>query len=1241
MVRKKLIQELFKEIYGPRDGPLEEFLGNPYVEYLSGVLVPSSYNELKIEESFKDKQIDKKYLKDYSEDDNSDDFYGEDYDEELPSQLDPRFRTKSFGLSFILESVHPCLDICITWARYFEKNKVWMRKPYYYTIRYELDDDEFPINISESSDGEINLHVKKVKLNSNKYRITISLVNNLNHNSKSIDISKCIFQPSIRIIKNEESEFPNISELEKKEELFFVHRNRPIKAIGHMCSVVWDDIDYINKFENFLWDDGLYFIDKGIDLTEFLKPNLRTEFVPIHSVPLPSFDPIDSKEFNANELSECWDNDTLRNYLSPLIDSYETWINEEQRPQLKDLTEWGDIPDKILKNQESALDRIKSGIDILTSDEDEYAKLAFCFANKAIDLQYKWKKDESKNSNEDFKWRVFQLAFFLMSIESIVNEQSEFRNTLDLLWISTGGGKTEAYLGIMAFTIAYRRLTKPNSGGVSILSRYTLRLLTIQQFRRTLSLVMACEFLRVSSFKSLSGWRPKNCSMDDDWLYGKIRISIGMWVGSNVTPNHLRGDGAALDLLSNYSLNQADGLDRGNPAQVMRCPACGNWISIPSGGLPKNKDTKIHIVLKKGELFNKNELIESIKNLSFVDDVSYTDTNHSQNFFTLSICFHEENIIEKHFEKIFNQFEQHAVDIASINKYHLGYFKTVEEINRQNNVKDVDFGVFCTNPSCDLNNNVSWEESPLGFDNDSFVIENILPFNRNSRIPISAYTVDEQIYCRLPTIIISTADKIAQLPFEPLISSIFGNVSVYNKYYGYCRDATALKNLKETSSDSLNEIIPITPFSSIDLIIQDELHLIDGPLGSLFGLYEIAVSSLIQENGGNPKYIASSATIKNAKQQCNLLFARDTFQFPPHGLDINDNFFVKEESFDNAWNEKNSGRIYLGVYSPGRGPMTPQVRLWSNLFHNVYENKDYEYIKYYWTLVGYYNAMRELGGGLSLYREDIPDRLKEFSKRDLRKGEIIELSSRIPSTEIPLELNKLELDGRNRIPNFNAIFTTSMFGTGVDVSHLSLMIVNGQPKTTGTYIQTTGRIGRNRGGLVLTFFKAGRARDLNHYESFSTYHYNLQLGVEPVSVSPFSKGTLDIAAAAVMVGFLRNSRVLSPKWAEDSASCILDDGDKGMENFRRMLNERLVYIGVRDPNDVEDYIKSQEHRWVNMVTKEEYKFKEKLHPKSRADLQYNVLLGDSAHEYDENLKVIFNNVPNSLRNIEDSTGFWV
>ena len=280
----------------------------------------------------------------------------------------------------------------------------------------------------------------------------------------------------------------------------------------------------------------------------------------------------------------------------------------------------------------------------------------------------------------------------------------------------------------------------------------------------------------------------------------------------------------------------------------------------------------------------------------------------------------------------------------------------------------------------------------------------------------------------------------------------------------------------------------------------------------MFGLYEAIVDAIIKVSGGSPKFIASTATIKNAQNQVKMLFAKNLFQFPPYGLDIDDSFFVKEISFNEGWHKTQPGRIYMGIYAPGMGPMTPPIRIWSRALKVPNDNLDSPELKYFWTLVGYFNAIRELGGGRALYREDIEERINDISKetvRNLDQERVVELSSRIESTKVPLVLSELENDGimgHDQVHPFNdAIFTTSMFGTGVDISHLSMMIVNGKPKTTGSYIQATGRIGRSHGGLVITFLRAGRPRDLSHYEMFCAYHQRIHLGVEPVSVSPILK----------------------------------------------------------------------------------------------------------------------------------------
>ena len=495
------------------------------------------------------------------------------------------------------------------------------------------------------------------------------------------------------------------------------------------------------------------------------------------------------------------------------------------------------------------------------------------------------------------------------------------------------------------------------------------------------------------------------------------------------------------------------------------------------------------------------------------------------------------------------------------------------------------------------------------------------------------------------------------MAFEPRAASLFGNVTKYNKYYGYYREDLLPKN---STKASLDTFVKVPEFKSPDLIIQDELHLMDGPLGSLFGLYETMVDAIIKNNGGNPKYIASTATINNADKQVSNLFSKKLFQFPPAGLTIDDSFFVKEGKFDEGFNEKNPGRLYMGIYTPGKGQLTPLVRLWSRMFKTSKELENEELISKYWTLVGYFNAIRELGGAIALYNEDIRVRLKTITKmeldelnnlddeefeldvRKLNSENMLELSSRIDSTQLPLILDELERDGKNnKKPDFDAIFTTSMFGTGVDISHLSLMIMAGQPKTTGDYIQATGRIGRDNGGLIVTLFRAGTPRNLNHYELFSSYHSRIHLDVEPVSVSPFSKGALDKGLGPSTVAFLRNSSNLNVDWFNDNGKSITKkDAEKDLKLLKTLIEKRLKNSRVSNDKILE-IIKSFDdnmEKWKNLAKQEgELRYNE-YNPFN--GLKYNVVLGDLAHE-SEDLDVVYENAPQSLREIEETIGFWV
>jgi len=1271
-MREEFIKELIKEVFGPRKGAEEEINQDPWDEYLTGVLIPQKF-EPKSDDGAKDPDSESTRAGgDLNPDDNSTD---EDIDATVPSELDPRMRIKSCGISFIIEATNPVFKVCTTWGRYFkikDKEKdgenLWKRKSYYDINEITFDNSESeikpPIELDNvENDGNILLYVKKTLLKGDKYHITVNIVNDLdlNQDDKKFkpDVFSCIFQPSIRINLSDEQQLPDLDQINEEEnELDFIYRNRPFKALGHMCSVLWHDIDYMDKFDvDFLWPDGSSHFEEKEELKDFIQPHLRSEFVPLYPMPLSSFKlPEDENDpdLSAKTLSEIWSDSEFDQILVPILKKYEEWINSNVKEKEELPDKYKNIATNLINKQFKALERIKMGLNTLKSSS--VAKLAFCFANRCIYQQHEW-----STGNGEFIWRPFQLAFFLMTIESIVNEDSEDRNTLDLLWISTGGGKTESYLAIMAFTMALRRINSLNShnietgAGTSIISRYTLRLLTVQQFRRTIKLITAAEYLRVSPCsEGYIGWRPDSCNIDGDWIYGSVRFSAGMWVGSAVSPLHLRGDNQAISLLREGNGKDEDDNNSSEPAQVIKCPVCDSWLTIPKTGLPK-EDNKLHFVVKSsGSPLEMSNILKNLKETKhFIGEATLSNKNHEDGYYTLSLIFTDQNIEKKEIDELWDELKD-TFEIASLNLYRQGYFGSIKDLAR-NQVRNEysDFEIWCPNPECNLNN-ASWKEGvPLEHEKSSFhfpdgnferIIES--PFISGTRIPIPAYTVDEQIYSRCPTVIISTADKIARLAFEPRAASMFGNINKYNKFYGYHRDTLFPENATESSKE---HDMSVDPFKAPDLIIQDELHLIDGPLGSLFGLYEAVVEGIIKKIGGNPKYIASTATIKNAEEQVNFLFSKDLFQFPPYGLDIDDSFFVREESPESAWDEGKRGRIYVGIYAPGRGPMTPQVRLWSRILKTSNEHRNEENILYYWTIVGYYNAIRELGGGGALYREDIEERLKTISggsPRILNHDFTVELSSRMPSTTIPLILSDIERDGKRNTgesPNYDAIFTTSMFGTGVDISHLSMMVVNGQPKTTGSYIQATGRIGRSRGGLVVTFLKAGRPRDLSHYETFPSYHYRIHMRIEPVSVSPFSKGALWKAMGSSAVAFLRNAYNMHLKWYDKDGTIITEDNaDDDIEYLYNYMESRLNYIYRGDKAPVAfalKYLKTQIGRWKKIASNvEELKFNEYSmwhEPRS------NVILGDPQHEHRDDIETVFKNVPQSLREIEETTGFWV
>ena len=1363
-LRKNMVEELMKEVQGPRYGVNEVIAFDPWNEYISGIVIPQSWqNNTKSSAASPDVENIVDIEDGLGEDNNGDSDINSSF---TSSALDPRSMIKSFGVSFSMDKPNPKFSICATWGRYFPDEEsetafridgkevktdsketngedIWKRYSFGEIFEIEINEDEVEDSTIRKNhakkneliiekilkdvesekeiedpekDGFVKIYIKRLKMSDNLYTFSIYMINELNYTQKEndfhADVDKCLFQPSIRLISSEKIKTQDRDILnESEKELDFLYRFKPTISTGHMCSSIWKDIDYSDKIDlEQLWPDYSIRLEKNPEYEKFKTPDLRTEFIPLYPVTLPNFenDQINVDDFKAEELANK-SPEEIYDTLIQLPKIYEEWINKniEEKKNIEDKYE--DTANKLIEDEKQALLRMKKGIKLIRDEDLVYT--SFCFANKTIALQNNWGND----SKREFKWRPFQIAFFLMNLEDIFYEDAKNKETMDLLWIPTGGGKTEAYLGIMAFTIALRRLkayfNEETGAGTSIISRYTLRLLTVQQFRRTLKMITAAEYLRIDQSNKEIGWRPKYSKIKGNWIYGSTRFSTGLWVGGGVSPLHLLKKGGAMDLLKGKDVKSA--YSPGEPAQILKCPVCGSWLSVPKTGL-SDKINKLHIVLEAGNLSEfdiekiLNELFEENEKINFK---SINSDNHKKSFFTASFEIIDKFSRKQYEEELIEPILEYGIEVASLSSYNIGYFTSLNKISRKvrDAEGDFDFEIWCTNPECDLNN-VHWEEGDpypsseeADFPDGNYKRDIESPFEDSTRMPIPAYIIDDQIYNRCPTVIISTADKIARLAFEPKASAIFGNVNAYNKYYGYNRNGDFPKG----SVNVLAYNKQIKPLKAPDLVIQDELHLIEGPLGSLFGLYESMVSAIIEKQGGNPKYIASTATISNAQKQVDLLFSKKLYQFPPHGLDITDNFFVKDYDNEEAWNEEKPGRLYLGVYAPGKGPMTPQVRLWGRMLKTSEDNLDDPLLKNFWTVVGYYNSIKELGGALAMYRDDIKNRMRniidlDYSKkvdevplllnreeiadyygnlessieedtfsitdmnsikeeislendklkkdvekhRQLNEDDKEELSSRIDSTELPIILDNLERDGLNDIPKFDAIFTTSMFGTGVDISHLSLMIMTSQPKTTGSYIQATGRIGRKNGGLIVDFLKSGRPRDLNHYEMFPSYHSRIYLDVEPVSVSPFSRGCLARGLGPSVVAFLRNAFDLKVKWQENDGKIIIrnENSKEDINYVYNFLKDRLSNMETVEIDSISPILKYLERcikDWENIAKSIENDKRLQMYEYYALKPRQNVVLGDSGHENNDNLKVVYSNAPQSLRDVEETITFWV
>ena len=900
----------------------------------------------------------------------------------------------------------------------------------------DVDVDEIPVKLT----------ALRRKIENDVYSITVMFVNPKESDSSTVNPKACVFQPKLRVSSDDNefvfedistySEYGNDDAEERSNRLLY--RKKKVYGYGLGTSTDWE-ID-----ENGIgWLENEFFPQTEVPAMEFNLDKDKSK-VPSHVLSMKQL----------SDLGKYSKDDVIAG-LKLFVSEYGAWI-DELSGQTFEIKAMQETAERHIKDCRVSFDRMMNGIAILESNS--LAWDSFRLANRAMymqrvqlfiqtvlsdkdrydgdetletvleDLEYTDTesaiKDLLKNVNStavfgDPSWRPFQLAFLLMSIKSITLDNSDDsnpeRDLVDLIWFPTGGGKTEAYLGLTAFTIFYRRLAhKETSDGTTVIMRYTLRLLAAQQFTRAATLICACEYIRNDSSK---GKRSKYPAYD----LGEERITIGLWIGGNHTPNRNQGDkSAAKECLDELRLSNIKDLqykkDKYNKFQVLKCPWCGTKLT--------------------------KEIVEN----HIVGDWGYQmDSKH-------------------HF-----------------------YLK-------------------CTNQSCCFN---------------------------DQKLPIQI--VDEELYSAPPTLLFGTVDKFAMMAWKKEVGSFF-------------------------AVDSANR--------APELIIQDELHLISGPLGTMVAMFETAIDYLCQKKGVKPKIVASTATIRRAKEQCAALYNRDVAQFPSPGLDADDSYFAREAVI----NHENGkyGRLYIGLMSSGKTKAMMEVRTIASLMQTIHKMPLEDEIKdKFWTLTTYFSSLRDLGKCRTLAEDDIKDAITRQAQRlgtkqDSRTRVFYapdELTSRASTTELNETLDKLEktqYTSENKKKASHLLLATNMISVGIDVARLNVMLLVGQPKLTSEYIQASSRVGRSFPGVAFTMYDASKSRDRSHFEQFKQYHESFYRYVEPTGATPFSKPARDRSLKALLVAMIRN--------AEPSLSSEKDAAIFTKEAYADVIEEIKSYIVERSIN---------------------------------------------------------------------------
>ena len=445
----------------------------------------------------------------------------------------------------------------------------------------------------------------------------------------------------------------------------------------------------------------------------------------------------------------------------------------------------------------------------------------------------------------------------------------------------------------------------------------------------------------------------------------------------------------------------------------------------------------------------------------------------------------------------------------------------------------------------------------------------------HNNIPFSC--VDDDLYLHPPTVLLATVDKFVQFSKNPWAKSIDNDESsdIARKYNA--------RTMLAFNQDKNNSRPP-------DLIIQDELHLLTGPLGTLAGLIETAIDTVWDNIGHKPKYIAATATIRGAERDAMLMYGREMNIFPPPVSLATDNFFAQEND------EIAKGRMHVGIMGPPMKSRTLLNQPAGSLLQRIHEIRlknpqiSDDIFDPYYTFVGYFNSLRELGGAQTAIPNQIANEMMVRYSENNEKRELFnqeELTSRKTSAELKVVKAALNRRLGNEKKPIDTLVTTNMFQVGIDIPRLGLMAIVGQPRSNSEYIQSSGRVGRDTPGLVVSLLRSTFPRDQSHYENFREFHQEIYKNVDRTSTTPFSNGALDRGmTTAIAVLFRMYSESLSTRNGinnlSKSHSLRLDCQDL-ITLFESKIRDREFSKTVdTTPAVVEDAIAVSKRIWQNL-----------------------------------------------------------